>query len=49
MQAAFSPTLALSTPYPDLDFRILQVDVSLGQQVAVGSWLDEETPHLDEV
>lgn len=35
--------------YPDLDFWILQVDVPLGQQVAVGSRLNEEAPHLDEV
>lgn len=40
---------AQPAPYPDLDFWILQIDVPLGQQVGVGSWLDEEAPHLDEV
>lgn len=40
---------APSAPYPDLDFGILQVEISLRQHVAVGSWLDEEAPHLDEV
>lgn len=40
---------APSAPYPDLDFGILQVEISLSQQVAVSGWLDEETPHLDEV
>lgn len=38
-----------SAPYPDLDFGILQVEISLSQQVAVGSWFDEKAPHLDEV
>lgn len=37
------------TPYPDLDFWVLQIDVSLCQQVVVGGWLEQEAPHLDEV
>lgn len=38
-----------ASPYPNLDFWILQIDVPLSQQVAVGSWLNEQAPHLDEV
>lgn len=44
-----APTAAQLAPYPDLDFWILQIDVPLGQQVAICSWLNKEAPHLDKV
>lgn len=43
------PRPAPPAPYPDLDFWVLQIDVPLGQKVVVGSGLDEEAAHLDEV
>lgn len=49
MPAPPYPRLVQPWPHPDLDLRILQVDVPVGQHVAVGSRLDEEALHLDEV